>query len=248
MLSVIIITKNAEMTIRNSIQSVQGIADEIIIVDSFSEDQTVNVAQRLGAKIFQHQFKDFSDIRNYAMTKANGEWVFYLDADEQATPEFNKELANIVCSLNQKGVGGYFVKRKTYFYGKEWHLKDRVQRVFFKKNFVQWQGFVHETPIVEGKFLEMKNPLLHFTHQQISQMVDKTNTWSDFEANLRFQAHHPKVSWWRFLRVMATGFFVAYFKEKGFRNGTEGVIEAIYQSFSMFVTYAKLWEKQQKEK
>jgi hypothetical protein len=66
------------------------------------------------------------------------------------------------------------------------------------------------------------------------------------EANLRIQANHPKMSWWRFFRVMFTAFYGSYIKQEGWRAGTAGLVESIYQAFSMFITYAKLWEKQQK--
>ena len=78
-------------------------------------------------------------------------------------------------------------------------------------------------------------------------MVEKTNKWSESEAELRYKAGHPEMSWWRFLRVMFTAFTDSYFKEKGYKSGTAGLVEAVFQSFSMFITYAKLWEKQIKK-
>ncbi|MCX6791872.1 MAG: hypothetical protein NT149_02440, partial [Candidatus Gottesmanbacteria bacterium] len=73
------------------------------------------------------------------------------------------------------------------------------------------------------------------------------NEWSRLEANLRLDAHHPPVVWWRLLRVMTTGFSSSFFAQGGWRAGTMGWIESIYQGFSMFITYAKLWEVQQKQ-
>ncbi len=77
-------------------------------------------------------------------------------------------------------------------------------------------------------------------------MVEKTNNWSEIEADLRFKVHHPKITTLRLVKVMITGFTQSYFKQNGYKNGTEGFIEAVYQAFSLFITYAKLWEKQQK--
>ena len=79
-------------------------------------------------------------------------------------------------------------------------------------------------------------------------MVAKTNEWSEYEAQLRLKSKHPGMASWRFFRVILTGFLKSYFKEGGYRNGTAGIIEALYQAFSMFITYAKLWEKQQARK
>ena len=75
-------------------------------------------------------------------------------------------------------------------------------------------------------------------------MIAKTNEWSEYEAELRFRAGHPKTTWWRFPRVMISAFFGSYFPGGGYRNGTAGLVEAIYQSYSMFLTYGKLWELQ----
>jgi len=107
---------------------------------------------------------------------------------------------------------------------------------------------VHETPTIKGAFGEIERPINHYTHRSLSQMVEKTNEWSEYEAELRIKAGHPEMTWWRFFRVIVTAFFKSYVFEKGYKNGTEGIIEAIYQSFSIFITYAKLWEMQREKK
>ena len=76
-------------------------------------------------------------------------------------------------------------------------------------------------------------------------MVAKTINWSQIEAELRFKSNHPPMSWWRFIRVIITGFVNSYFIQKGYKAGTAGLVESIYQAFSMFITYARLWEMQQ---
>jgi len=117
--------------------------------------------------------------------------------------------------------------------------------LFLKKKLICWKGILHETAYIDGVMGELQAPLIHNTHRTLAEMVIKTNEWSGYEARLRFDAHHPKMVWWRFLRVMMTGFNQSYFKEGGWRAGTVGWIESIYQAFSMFITYAKLWEMQQ---
>lgn len=246
MLSIIIITKNEEEVIEDCIKSAKPVADEIIMVDDYSDDKTVEIAKKLGAKIVQNRFVDFAAQRNFAMSLAKNNWVLFLDADERLTPEFIKELKSIINRerLKSDTIGGYFIKRKTYYYGRDWGFSDKVQRLFYKPNFLEWKGQLHETPYIKGEYSEINSPILHFTHRNLSQMVKKTNNWSEYEASLRLKAHHPKMNVFRFGRIMLTGFFRSYIKEKGYKNGTEGVIEAIYQAFSMFITYAKLWEKQ----
>ncbi len=245
MLSVIILTKNEEETIEACIKSIKDIADEILVIDSYSSDKTVDIAKKYKAKIFENKLIGFSTQRNFAMEKAKGDWVLYIDADEQATYEFTTEIKNLIRNFDKNSqVAGFWINRKTFFFDRDWNYTDKVQRLFYKKFFEEWTGELHETPLAKGKFSNMNSYVLHFTHRDLSRMLEKTNEWSEYEADLRFKSHHPKMSWWRFLRVMLTGFLKSYIKEKGYKNGTEGLIESIYQGFSMFVTYSKLWERQ----
>lgn len=245
MLSVVIITKNEENIIADCIESIKDIASEIIVVDANSSDRTVEIAERLGAKVYKNDFKDFSEQRNFAFEKAKGDWIFYIDSDERTTEAFKKDLKNIIANHDENlGIGGYFIKRKNYFFNKDWSFYDNVQRLFYRRDFLKWQGELHETPKIKGKFDYLFSPIIHLTHRNLNQMLEKTIRWSDYEADLRFRAKHPKMSSWRFIRIMLTGFFKSYLKEKGYKNGTFGLIEAMYQSFSMFITYAKLWERQ----
>lgn len=248
MISVLIISKNDEDVIGDAIKSVKELASEIIVVDD-STDKTPEIAEKLGARVFKNTFRDFSDQRNLAATLAHNQWIFYLDCDERATSDFIKEVKEKVSiPVNSPDISGFIVRRKTFFLGKDWNFEDKVERIFLKSKLKGWHGIVHETPEVEGRLLEIKSPILHFTHRDLTRMVDKTNEWSDYEASLRIKANHPKMSMWRFPRVMITGFLKSYFKEGGYKNGTAGLVESIYQSFSMFITYAKLWEKQQEKK
>lgn len=247
MLSVIILSKNEEDVIADCIESIKDLANEIIVIDSKSSDRTVDIAKRLGCRVIIHEFKNFSDSRNFVLSHARGQWVLYLDADERATPEFIYEVRSLIRKKDPPyGIGGYYIKRKTYYLGRDWDFTDRVQRLFYKKFFIEWHGKVHESPRIKGKYIEITAPILHFTHRDLSKMLEKTNEWSEFEAELRLQSHHPRMNVIRFLRVMITGFIRSYVYEKGYKNGTEGIIESVYQSYSMFITYAKLWEKQNK--
>lgn len=243
-ITAIIIAKNEERVIDNALKSV-SFCDEVIVLDSGSTDNTIAVANKNDAKVFSLEFSDFSSLRNYGMAKAESDWVFYVDADERVTKKLQEEIKERVKNYSfGNGIAGYYVKRKTYYFNKDWGYSDRVQRLFLKKLFIEWRGEVHETPYVKGKLEVLTYPLLHFTHYDLGKMVNKTNEWSEVEARLRFSSRHPKMSWWRFIRVMMTGFLRAYVKEKGYKNGAEGIMESIYQAFSMFITYAKLWEMQ----
>lgn len=244
-ITVIIISKNDSDVIGNAILSARKLTSEIIVIDSNPDDLTQQVCQRLKVRNIKNPFKNFSDQRNFGMSYATTDWVMYLDSDERITDDFASELIKEIKNFDEhQGIGGFRVKRKTYFYGQDWNFLDQVERVFLRKNFLEWKGVVHETPVIKGRFKEIKSPILHYTHRNLSQMVRKTNEWSDYEANLRFKNQHPRLAPWRFFRVMITAFLKSYIQEKGYRNGTYGIIEALFQAFSIFITYAKLWEMQ----
>lgn len=248
-LTAVILSKDDKDVIADAIISLAGFADEVIVVDANKNSETQKIAEKLGAKVVKNQFKDFADQRNFGMYQATTPWVYFMDSDERVTPNFKEEVLDIIKQYHESEVvAGYFVKRKTFYYGHDWNFQDSVQRLFVRSKFVEWKGVVHETPIVKGEFGTISAPIIHLTHRNLSQMVRKTNEWSEFEAKLRLESKHPPLAPWRFIRVMSTEFFASYFKNKGYKNGTVGLIEAMYQSFSIFITYAKLWEMQQNKR
>ena len=175
-LSNIILTKNEEEVIADCLESLKGLGDEIIVVDAESSDRTTQIADHLGAKIITHKFLDFASQRNFGMSKALGDFVLYIDADEQLTPEFKGEVRQIIDKFDKSGsIGGYFLRRKTFYFGRDWDFFDRVQRLFYKNNFKEWYGVVHETPKIKGTFGTISAPILHFTHRNLFQMLEKTN-------------------------------------------------------------------------
>lgn len=244
-IDVIILTNNEEDVIEDALKSVKGWAENIIIIDAGSTDKTIEIAKKYKVHIFVNKFLDFSTQRNFGFKKAKSNWVLYLDADERVTEDFKKELLERI--KNDKKVA-FKIKRKTYYFKKDWGMADSVARVFDAEKFIEWRGLVHETAFFNGEIGVVESPIEHFTHRNLEQMLVKTNNWSEFEAKLRFDAKHPKMSGWRFFRVMIGEFIRSYFKDRGYRNGTYGLIEAIYQSYSMFITYAKLWEMQNEKK
>ena len=243
-LTIIIIAKNEEEHIGECLKRL-SFADEVIVVDNGSTDQTVTVAKNAGAKILEAKERDFASVRELGLRGATGKWILYIDADEEVGESLQKEIKHTIHKTDKTG---YFVKRDTYFLGHHWPYKDMVQRLFLKSALKGWHGKLHETPVFTGETAILTHPLIHRTHRTLEEMVAKTNDWSEIEAKLRFEAHHPPVVWWRFLRVMFTGFTRSYIDQRGFRAGTVGWIESIYQAFSMFITYAKLWELQQAKK
>lgn len=248
MISAIVLTNNSADVLGECLRSLSGFAGEIILVDSKSEDKTVEIGKNYKAKIVENPLSSFADQRNIGADYAKGDFLFYLDSDERLTTDFKKEALEKINSFNpESNIAGFFIRRRTFYFGHDYHLTDKVQRLFYKKKLKEWYGKVHESPKVTGEFDIINSSIEHYTHRNLEQMIQKTNKWSDFEAELRFKSQHPKMSWWRFPRVIVSEFFKAYFLQKGWRNGTDGFIESIYQAYSMFITYAKLWELQNKK-
>lgn len=242
-ISVIVLAKDEEERIGACLDAVSW-ADERIVLDNGSTDGTVEVAKKHGAKVIKTSSKSFADIRNLGRRDAKGEWILYVDADETVTRDLSKEIQSII--KNPHGKIAYALRRKNYYLGKPWPYEEKILRLFQKSALKEWFGDLHESARVEGETGELKGVLLHNTHRTLEEMVAKTNEWSETEVILRFRSHHPIIVWWRLFRVMATAFFHSFIREGGWKAGTIGWIESIYQSFSMFITYAKLWELQQK--
>lgn len=251
MLSVIIITKNSMDKIEDCLKSVGDIASEILVIDGGSTDGTIEIARKHNAQVINQAGKGYADWRNQGIKEAKREWIFYLDSDERATPELTSEIKSLVTS-HESSFSAYAIPRRNIILGKEMRYggwwPDYVKRLYKKSALKRWIGDLHEEPVFEGRMGHLKNPIVHLKQDNLSEMIEKTNKWSEIEAELLFDVGHPKMSWWRFFRVMATELWYRLIIKGGFLDGVEGVIYAIYQMWSKFVTYAKLWEMQQKIK
>jgi glycosyltransferase involved in cell wall biosynthesis len=243
-LTVAIIAKNEEEVIEECLKTL-SFCDQIVLIDNDSIDRTKEIAKKFKADIYSTKTDDFARLRNLGLEKAKGDWILYVDADERLSEELASSIKYHVSSRDQK-YSAFKVKRKNFYYGDhEWPKIEHLERLFEKKHLEAWRGELHESPVYTGETGELDGFLFHYTHRNLSQMVKKTIEWSKIEAKLRFDAHHPKMTWWRFPRVMFFGFYDSYVRQSGWKAGTVGIVESMYQAFSMFVTYARLWELQQ---
>ena len=244
MVSVIIITKDEQDRIKTCLESVKW-ADEIVVVDNGSSDQTLEIAKKYTDKVVTFKDQDFSTLRNKGMEKASGEWILYVDSDERVLDPLRKEIEALITFSD---CSAYAISRKNIIFGSEVKYKpfwpDWVIRLLKKENFETWVGSVHEYPKFKGNLGYTKNSLLHLTHRDVDQIVLKSLEWSKIDAKLRFEAGHPKMSGWRFIRILFTELFNQGFKRGGFFNGTIGVMDSILQVFSMLITYIRLWQLQ----
>lgn len=245
-ISVVILAKNEAEMLGESIETLKPLnPEEIIVVDDESSDDTASIAQFKGAKIITHKKKDFAEARNFGLTKVESEWVLYVDADERVSKELAREINHVI--QQKVTAAAYSLPRVNYYLGKKWPHTEQVIRLFQKKALTSWRGELHESPNVEGEIYYLHGPLFHYTHRSLSEMVENTIVWSGIEAKLRFDSGHPPVVWWRIPRVMMPTFFDYYIKQGGWKVGAVGLIESIYQTFSIFITYARLWEMQNKD-
>ncbi len=247
-ITAIIITKNEEEMIADCLDSI-GFCNEILVIDSGSTDRTVDISQRMGARVMSVLTDNFSKIRNFGLEKARKDWVLYIDADERVSPELARSIQEKIQKSRTQEFSAYKLHRKNFYLGNhEWPVIENMERFFKKSVLKKWQGKLHETPLFDVPIGELDGFLLHYTHRNLSAMLTKTIIWSKTEAELRFKSGHPRMTWWRFPRVMVSAFYNSYITQQGWKVGTAGLIESMYQAFSMFVTYARLWELQNASK
>lgn len=246
-LSIIIIAKDESKMIGDCLKSISW-ADEILVIDNGSQDKTVDIARKHSARVANYpEGKTFSERRNKGLHEAKGKFVLYLDADERITPELRDEIEE---KMNEdwEGIAGYAIPRKNIILGRElkhggWY-PDYVKRFFLKSKLEGWTGKLHEEPKYKGQLLHLNNAMLHIKHETFAEMVEKTNKWSEIEGRLMYEAHHPKMNIKRFLSAMWREFWYRMVVKMAFLDGAIGIMFAMYQVFSRFISYTKLWELQ----
>lgn len=191
---------------------------------------------------------NFSDWRNVGAQKAKGDWLLYIDTDEEVTKDLKEEILEVT---KIDIYSGYAIPRRNFFLGHEmkwggWS-PDYVLRLIKKDKLKGWSGEVHEQPKIIGEIKHLKSPLIHRSHRDISDMVEKTNKWSDIEAKLMFDAGHPPMNIFRFFTAGFREFWKRGIVHLGFLDGPVGIIEIFYQTYSRLISYTKLWEMQLKE-
>jgi glycosyltransferase involved in cell wall biosynthesis len=259
-ISVIIAARDEGKMIGECLKSVAGFAGEILVIDMGSSDNTAEIAKKSGARVIKYPWRgyNYSGPRNVGSENARGDWVLYLDADERLTEELRKETkikikrtdnsSPISNFKSQSRYTAYAIPRRNFILGREFkhcgQWPDYAKRLYKKSEFEGWTGKLHEEPHFRGELGLLKNPMIHEKHETISEMVEKTNNWSQVEAELMFYAKHPPMNIPRFISAIAREFWLRMIKQAAFLDGPEGIIYALYQVFSRFVSYAKLWELQ----
>ena len=244
-ISLVIITYNEEKYIRGCIESAKDIVQEVIVVDSYSEDKTTRIAASLGARVIKRPFKGYADQKNFAMEMATGEWIISLDADERLSEELKDEIRKRV---GKEEYVAYFVPRKNYYLGE--HLKcwspDRIIRIV-KKGRAKWTGLVHEKMRPEGKTGVMKNPIIHFPFENLMDQYEKNLKYARLIAQEKYQNGIRFKASYLFLRPILN--FLKHFILKGcIKEGIRGLIFSLfYFSYTVF-KYSFLYELEKGDK
>lgn len=239
MLSVIIITKNEAHDIRDCLESVRW-ANEIIVLDSGSTDNTIAICQEYTNKVFSTDWPGFGPQKNRALEKATGNWVLSLDADERIPPALQEEIKT---AIQQNKYDAYSIPRQSLYCGKlikygAWHSKRHVR--LFKRNCGKFDNaLVHENIIITGKVGGLLNPMLHYTYQNLAEAIEKMNFYSSASALQRFNKGKKGGLFsailhggWAFLR--------SYFLQLGFLDGKAGFMLAVSNAEYSYYCYLKL--------
>jgi (heptosyl)LPS beta-1,4-glucosyltransferase len=247
-ISVVVNVKNEAENLNRCLKSIKNFADEIIVVDMHSSDDSVSIAQSYGAKVFQYRVMKFVEpARNYALSKATGKWIMLLDPDEMLPKSLKIELLKIT---QRTDIDYVRIPRKNMIFGKwirhsnSW--PDYLIR-FFKKGMVIWKKEIHSQPETKGNGLTLmdseKLSIKHYNYTSVVQFVYRAIRYSGIQADeLRVADYKVKTS--DFLLKPIQEFNSRFFAAEGYKDGIHGLVFSILQAFAIALVYIRLWEKQ----
>lgn len=242
-LSVCIICFNEERNILRCLESVTW-ADEIIVVDSMSEDKTLEITKSYTDNIFQMPWMGYQAQKAFALSKAGGDWVLSLDADEEVSEALREEIQRIIAQPD--ALDGYRVPRRSFYQGR-WinhsgYYPDRQLRLFKRKHGRWVGGRVHERVDVRGSVGDLENDLLHYPyHGNISGMLKTIDEFTDLIAHDLYDGG-KRYSASRLLLRPVIKFLEVFFLKRGVLDGIPGLIIAVSSAYTTFVRYVKIRE------
>ena len=241
-LSAVIITKNEEGNIKRCIKGV-SFCDEIIVIDDNSSDETTKIAKNLGAEVYQRSMGDsFSKQRNYALSKAVGKWVLFVDADEVVSEGLRAEIIQ-AANNPLTDFSGYYLKRQDVIWGKKLKHGESGKKKLLrlaKGDAGKFRREVHEYWDIKGKTKTFNNILTHYPHINLRDFIKNINHFSSLHARSNLKegkrSNLVKVIIWP-----PGKFFYNYFIKFGILDGVAGFVVAAMMSFHSYLSWSKLW-------
>lgn len=243
-LSAVIITKNEARNIRRCLQSIVQIADDIVIIDSHSTDETAAICKEFNTNFITHEWMGYAKTKNYGHSKAKYDWILSLDADEALSTELAEAILNLKTTDK---LGFYRINRITNYCGKwikhsGWFPERKLR--LFNKNDAAWEGdYVHEKLVVKGDPTVKNLPGLcyHYSYNTIEQHMNQANHYSSLSAMKMLDAGKKPAlhkilfsAWFRFIQI--------YILRAGFKDGFYGFCIAVISAQAKFLRYAKLYQ------
>ena len=249
LLSVVVIAKNEENNIVECLSSVHGWADEIIVVDDESTDQTVELAEKYVDKVFHRKMDNEGKHRNWAYAQAKNDWVLSLDADERITRELRDEISEIL--RENKTYHAFTIPRRNYL-GDYWvkfggQYPAAQLRLFLKDCFKYEEVEVHPRVFLDGETGHLTKDMIHYSYRDFSHFLSKLNGQTTLEAKKWVQTDRG-MSFGRAVRRTVDRFFRTYLRKKAYKDGFIGFMVGFFASLYQIISYAKYWEMKKKDK
>lgn len=244
MITAIILTKNAQDTIKKCLESV-SFCTHVVIIDDFSTDKTLAIARKSITRVLiykRHSHSDFAAQRNYGLTKSPTDWVLFVDADEIISPPLQQEIRS---TLQQStNIQGFYLRRLDYFmnsplkYGETGSIK--LLRLARKQS-GQWHRPVHETWLVSGQIGTLKHSIIHYPHSNIGAFLNKINYYTNIEALYR-RSQNQSFNLIQLFAFPPLKFFNNYILKQGYRDRFPGFVMAFLMSLHSLLVRIKLYE------
>lgn len=244
-ISAYVITYNEEKNIRRCLESLKDF-DEIVVVDSFSEDDTVSICREFTDKIHQRPWPGFKEQFAHALSLTKNEWAFSLDADEVASPELLVAIGSIFARGGDGGVEGYYISRMTRYMGRwirhgTWYPDYKLR--LFKKDAGRYVGEnPHPRVVVAGRTKRLEGKILHYSMGNFSHHLRTIDSYTDIYADNRI-SESSRFSILPMIYRPISKFLKSYITKAGFLDGMPGLIIAVTSAFTIFARYVKFWEK-----
>lgn len=248
MLSAVIIAWNEEENLARVLSSIKKLAQEIVlVVDKSTTDKTAEIGKSFGCKVFFHPHTGYVEpMRNFAISKAKGDWILLLDADEEIPDALGEKIKK--CIANDK-IDYYRIPRKNIIFGKwikssHW-WPDYVYRLF-KKDSLTWDDTIHSLPFTKGDGADIEVTeslaIIHHNYNSIEEYLEQINRYTNYQLEF-LQSKGYSFAWQDLLTKPISEFISQYFARSGYKDGIHGLVLSLLQAFSEFVLYAKLWQK-----